>query len=726
LYSDSDDISLNNVINDINKLYNPNQLKLLSLTIFDIINVLLIFLLDNITSIKQFKVDISNNALSYEFTFNYYHNNNLYNLYNLLIRDNNEGNEDNNENNENKSKFIILKIKYIISNSANRNLNFILYNLNPFTNNLTAFELSTLKSKLSYETQEKELLVKIPKKSEKRKALLKAEKEEIEKIEKGETSIKPSGINVNNRKAEIATSPAPAPTPEPAKPETPANSAASGPEPTPTSRTLPNRKLSAIPAETRSNLEEAAEAAAEAAEAGGTTTIFDHKPFGDLHQPQSLSTPQGIASAAAPAAASPTSTSTSTPPSPRGIASVDEPRGIASVDEPRGIASAEEPRGIASAEEPRGIASAEEPRGIASAEINSIKKKPFTFGDYFERQYSLGCGRHALNNLFGVQYFTNSRSRADTITDQNITTFNAGKEPKLSLYALCTYINTGIAADKAQHYCLDIENYDVNVLVKALTILGYNVLNHVDKKPITVNPKTVGFIGNDDGHHWVAFRRIQADKDKDKYIYIDSNDSRTRSMTMTMTLDQILKSNYNKHLIEVIWDSGEYSLELLPSDYKSDIINGNRFQDLKDTFFILISEKLQIPKSSLSDHPIKSIIYGATSFDQLHQIVIKFNDTIYANTFINCIKKNNSSIKEIIKKNTNVFETFINFIENCMTQDNANIVGPNANVKNNSVRVKPETKKNTGPTGPTGPAKKRSVIANFFRKFEKQPKKNNK
>jgi hypothetical protein len=151
------------------------------------------------------------------------------------------------------------------------------------------------------------------------------------------------------------------------------------------------------------------------------------------------------------------------------------------------------------------------------------KRTPLTLDPaYWQTQESAGCGRHALNNLFGGTYFV----KDDGSTPTNIEDLKKIKQP-VSLQSICRFAaNQEIAKSQKDFNCLDNENYEILVLIYALNILGYSALpqNEFTKDDGAV----IGYIynlgpikGKDIMRHWVAIRKI----DTKTYRYIDSLDS---------------------------------------------------------------------------------------------------------------------------------------------------------------------------------------------------------
>jgi hypothetical protein len=133
---------------------------------------------------------------------------------------------------------------------------------------------------------------------------------------------------------------------------------------------------------------------------------------------------------------------------------------------------------------------------------------PAPIPGYFEVQdpKSLGCGRHALNNLLGGTYFI--KDDEQEITDGNVESL----EIPISLMSVCRYLVTKKQV-LGSNPCPANENYEDSVMMGALRIIGYSATPVILEE---IQDTSVGFIVNV-GDHWVALRR-----NGDRYNHIDS------------------------------------------------------------------------------------------------------------------------------------------------------------------------------------------------------------
>jgi hypothetical protein len=170
---------------------------------------------------------------------------------------------------------------------------------------------------------------------------------------------------------------------------------------------------------------------------------------------------------------------------------------------------AEEAERRAREEALRVVREAEEAERRAREEEERRGRLPLLYYDprFFEPQESLGCGRHALNNLLGGRYFIKD--------DRSVFTLDSIKIP-ISLQSLCRFLSNELRIFETLE-CLEDENYDTNVLRSALNILGFPV-EQKTRETIEDNPEIFGFIVNYGGGHWVSLRRL----DDGNYKYTDS------------------------------------------------------------------------------------------------------------------------------------------------------------------------------------------------------------
>jgi hypothetical protein len=170
---------------------------------------------------------------------------------------------------------------------------------------------------------------------------------------------------------------------------------------------------------------------------------------------------------------------------------------------------------------------------------------------FFETQdpTSLGCGRHALNNLLGGLYFVKDTS--EEITDANIQDLSI----PISVMSVCKYLVTKKAV-LGSTPCPENENYEDSVIMASLRIIGYTATPLILEE---ILDSSVGFIVNKNGDHWVAIRRTGAD-----YTLIDSlEQSQPRAITLDNIKDlakngtyrSIMKVEYQGSFIQPVTES---------------------------------------------------------------------------------------------------------------------------------------------------------------------------
>uniref|UniRef100_A0A6C0CIM0 ubiquitinyl hydrolase 1 n=1 Tax=viral metagenome TaxID=1070528 RepID=A0A6C0CIM0_9ZZZZ len=145
---------------------------------------------------------------------------------------------------------------------------------------------------------------------------------------------------------------------------------------------------------------------------------------------------------------------------------------------------------------------------------------PAPIPGYFEPQdpKSLGCGRHALNNLLGGSYFV--KDDEQEITESNIESL----EIPVSMMSMCKYLVTKKQV-LGSNPCPTNENYEDSVMMGALRVLGYSATPLILEE---IQDTSVGFIANT-GDHWVALRR-----NGDTYDLIDSLKEEKEEATETL------------------------------------------------------------------------------------------------------------------------------------------------------------------------------------------------
>jgi hypothetical protein len=188
-------------------------------------------------------------------------------------------------------------------------------------------------------------------------------------------------------------------------------------------------------------------------------------------------------------------------------------------------------------------------------------KKSFAITNNFEKQEGLGCGRHALNNLFGIQsngaFF--KKNKGTIITDKNINTLDSTLRDGLNLSSFCNYYSEKTKILRIIT-CTDNENYLSELLALVLNKLGYQTLTYNEKKQNEKekldknNDNIVGFIAGRNvsmsGGHYIALRRIS----NYKYLYVDSMDLDNKK---EVSMQEIKDNESYNFLIKVRWNDGK-------------------------------------------------------------------------------------------------------------------------------------------------------------------------
>jgi len=147
--------------------------------------------------------------------------------------------------------------------------------------------------------------------------------------------------------------------------------------------------------------------------------------------------------------------------------------------------------------------------------------------EYIEPQESLYCGKHALNNLLGGDYFTTS-SGAASYTREDILRIGSTLSPrnKLDLNRFCKLLaqTPGLIEDPGREPCPDNGDFASNLLVLALRISGFqagyiNIEKQYAAFKTDNTDNLLGYIVNYGGGHWVC---LIYNRSSNNYIYKDS------------------------------------------------------------------------------------------------------------------------------------------------------------------------------------------------------------
>jgi hypothetical protein len=118
-----------------------------------------------------------------------------------------------------------------------------------------------------------------------------------------------------------------------------------------------------------------------------------------------------------------------------------------------------------------------QPQPQPQSQVGGLPELPYD-PDFFESQENLGCGRHALNNLFGGKYFIATQEPAYTLEEIKAAGINLSTQTPLDLQRLCKYLHSiGLftPGENLETSCPPHENYDVTVLIAALQVCGFHV-----------------------------------------------------------------------------------------------------------------------------------------------------------------------------------------------------------------------------------------------------------
>ena len=298
---------------------------------------------------------------------------------------------------------------------------------------------------------------------------------------------------------------------------------------------------------------------------------------------------------------------------------------------------------------------------------NELDKFDGTFG---EEQEASGCGRHALNNLLGHAYFTGYKTRTDdnpyTLVElkdiiENIT------EKQLNLDKLCKYLTIrdndkkkSIIEDDNHNDCPEEENYNINVLITALGLIGFEINNtfqltedkaNKGKTPEINDANVFGLLININKTHWVSARKI----DKQIY-YMDSlKGNKVIAIINYDNLNEIiLNTNNTTHTIINNGDQKKVFINLKIDDF---IKNKIKDPDKK----IIYYDKLSNYIHDLKDEEIINNLYSKDfQYSQKLTSLIK--------TDIN-YKNREKILKLLLESKTNIF-TKVTTVFNRVTRKN--------------------------------------------------------
>jgi len=206
-----------------------------------------------------------------------------------------------------------------------------------------------------------------------------------------------------------------------------------------------------------------------------------------------------------------------------------------------------------------------------------------------EKQESLGCGRHALNNLLGMKLFSKTQGfpfgKINEI-DENIDLSNFSLP--INLQNLCKYMSIKEPSLFNNDVpCPYNENYLYSVLIYALNLIGYSVeeesINYYKQTSPEYHtikiqlkdeddPNFIGFLVNKEAFHWICYRKLT----NGKYMKFDSLNHISSSVefddiTKTIGENKIYKVKFTGKVINrgKIEDE-EYKIEALKVSKKHD------------------------------------------------------------------------------------------------------------------------------------------------------------
>lgn len=175
-------------------------------------------------------------------------------------------------------------------------------------------------------------------------------------------------------------------------------------------------------------------------------------------------------------------------------------------------------------------------------EAVDLKGTPPATGDdnnavYWQKQDGgQSCGRNALNNLLGGDFFVKSSDKSYTEESLREAGRNLSTDAQIDLSAVCKLLHATEKSNKSTDeqldtYCPDDENYNIDVIIQTLKKCGYDSKQISLRKDITsANKYLFGYIINT-GAHWFSICKISSD-----YYWKNSTDPNIYKITDIGTL----------------------------------------------------------------------------------------------------------------------------------------------------------------------------------------------
>jgi len=273
---------------------------------------------------------------------------------------------------------------------------------------------------------------------------------------------------------------------------------------------------------------------------------------------------------------------------------------------------------------------------------------------FFEAQQSAGCGRHALNNLLGGQYFIKGKSPYTAYTKEDLKA--GGKElsnengKQFELMRFCYYLKTLIIINltgNMDNYCQESENYDTNVLELALQVCGFNTDNKTGSFNEEETDKTnlLGYIINYNGGHWVALQYNGTN-----YTLINS----TINKPNTYNTIEDYKKSISKSIIKRVFKVEKRKKQILPDDLT---------EEQKKQIGVDMDKNFKNRQQRKQDFDKKDKINNTNLSDLIRGYYNNLDDTSLLNEIIDDLTKPDI-ITKILEKLAGIsyipFEEFIN------------------------------------------------------------------
>ena len=292
---------------------------------------------------------------------------------------------------------------------------------------------------------------------------------------------------------------------------------------------------------------------------------------------------------------------------------------------------------------------------IRPRDDEDTQRNPIKIGDYYEKQESLGCGRHALNNLFGRHIFIKNGPKLTDVSYNNL----GSSDRDIPLQSICLYLaEKEYLKNGSENMCPVNENYESIVLQAGLGVLGYETENPdvpngqdwKDWKKIkdTDDTNVIGYIVNFGGGHWVTFRKL----DNGRYTYLDSIGNNPIGKTDTLNnIKNMLKNSIHNNGVLQVKFTGKF-IDVIAKSHQPDTLADKALYKTGDIALYKPNneEESQYVVIEPIRHDIKLIGYWVVKESDIDIQSLKENENYYISNSSKLLKNDaNKNIPQILK-----------------------------------------------------------------------------